>query len=199
MEIIALAYDLCNLFEPDGLSVRLNTIGSPELRGDYLERLREAFQPYADGLDKLGQQHLKANPLRLFDSKSPETQAILDRDAPLISDYISGADREHFEQVQAGLNALDIPNEHDPRLVWGLDYYTRTTLEITSRKLGAQDALCGGGRYDELVKQLGGPDIPAVGFAAGVERLLVVAGDRLKEKITPRHLDAILHPGPESS
>ncbi len=128
---------------------------------------------------------MKANPLRLFDSKSPETQAILDRDAPLISDYISGADREHFEQVQAGLKALDIPVEYDPRLVRGLDYYTRTTFEITSRELGAQDALRGGRRYDELVKQLGGPDIPAVGFAAGVERMLVVAGDSLKEKITP--------------
>ena len=192
VEVIALAYDLCSLFEPQGLTLRLNSIGSPDMRGDYLQRLREIFQPYAADLDQLDRQRLKNNPLRLFDSKNPETQAILDQHAPLISDHISSEDQEHYEEVQASLRALGIPFEHDPKMVRGLDYYTRTTFEITSGKLGAQDALCGGGRYDELVKQLGGPDIPAVGFAAGVERLLLVAGERLQEKVTPRQLDVYL-------
>ncbi|MFB0516104.1 MAG: histidine--tRNA ligase [Candidatus Neomarinimicrobiota bacterium] len=192
VEVIALAYDLCSLFEPEGLTLRLNTIGSPEMRGDYLQLLREIFQPYAADLDNLDQQRLKANPLRLFDSKSPETQAILEQHAPPISDYISGDDQVHYQEVQEGLRALGIPFEHDPRLVRGLDYYTRTAFEIISPQLGAQDALCGGGRYDRLVKQLGGPDIPAVGFAAGFERLLLVAGDRLREKLTPRQLDVYL-------
>jgi len=192
VEVIALAYDLCNLFAPEGLAVRLNTIGSPDMRGEYLQRLREAFQPYAAELDELDRRRLEANPLRLFDSKSLETQAVLDQHAPLISDYIGGEDREHFEEVQAGLKALDLPFEHNPKLVRGLDYYTRTIFEITSRELGAQDALCGGGRYDDLVQQLGGPDVPATGFATGVERLLLVAGESLKEKITLRQLDVYL-------
>ncbi len=192
VEIITLAYDLCNLFEPEGLTIRLNSIGSPEQRGDYLLHLREVFTPYANDLNQLDRQRLERNPLRLFDSKNPETQAILDQHAPLISDYISNEDRQHYEAVQAGLMALGIPFEHDPKLVRGLDYYTRTTFEITSRQLGAQDAVCGGGRYDDLVQQLGGPDIPAVGFAAGMDRLLLLAGERLKEKLTPRQLDVYL-------
>ncbi|UCH09370.1 MAG: histidine--tRNA ligase [Fidelibacterota bacterium] len=192
VEVIALAYDLCNLFEPEGLSIRLNTIGSTEGRANYLAQLQTALEPYAAELSELDQQRLRANPLRLFDSKSPATQALLDEKAPLISDYLTEEDRQNFNDVQDGLKALNIPFEHDPKLVRGLDYYTRTTFEITSQQLGAQDALCGGGRYDKLVSQLGGPDTPAVGFAAGMERLLLVAGDRLKEKITPRQPDVYL-------
>ncbi len=192
VEVIALAYDLCNLFQPEGLSVRLNTIGSPDQRGAYLERLRDAFQPFVDDLGELDRQRLETNPLRLFDSKSPETQALLDQHAPLISDHIAGEDQDHFEAVKEGLKALSISYDYDPKLVRGLDYYTRTAFEITSSELGAQDAVCGGGRYDQLVQQLGGPDIPAVGFAAGMERLLMAAGDRLKEKLTPRKLDVYL-------
>jgi histidyl-tRNA synthetase len=192
VEVIALAYDLCNLFEPEGLSIRVNTIGSPKGRADYLKHLQAAFEPYTAELSELDKQRLKANPLRLFDSKDPATQALLDEQAPFISDYISEEDRQNFSEVQDGLTALNIPFEHDPKLVRGLDYYTRTTFEITSQQLGGQDALCGGGRYDKLVSQLGGPDTPAVGFAAGVERLLLVAGDRLKEKVTPRQPDVYL-------
>lgn len=192
VEVITLAYDLCNLFEPEGLTIRLNSIGSPEQRGDYLQHLREVFTPFAKDLNQLDRQRLERNPLRLFDSKNPETLAILDQHAPLISDYISNEDRQHYEAMQAGLMALGIPFEHDPKLVRGLDYYTRTTFEITSGQLGAQDAVCGGGRYDDLVRQLGGPDIPAVGFAAGMDRLLLVAGERLKDKLTPRQLDVYL-------
>jgi histidyl-tRNA synthetase len=192
VEIIALAYDLCNLFESEGLEVRLNTIGSPEARGEYTATLQQAFQPFLDDLGELDRLRVENNPLRLFDSKDPETQALLDQHAPLITDYISKADREHHAAVQEGLRALSIPFKDDPKLVRGLDYYTRTTFEITAQQLGAQDAICGGGRYDNLVQQLGGPDTPAVGFAAGLERLLLVAGERLKDKVAPRQLDVYL-------
>ena len=192
VEIIALAYDLCSLFESEGLEIRLNTIGSPDARGEYTTILRDAFKPFLDDLGELDRLRVENNPLRLFDSKNPETQALLDQHAPLITDYISGPDREHYSAVQEGLRALNIPFNDDPKLVRGLDYYTHTTFEITAKQLGAQDAICGGGRYDNLVKQLGGPDTPAVGFAAGLERLLLVAGERLKEKVTPRQLDVYL-------
>jgi histidyl-tRNA synthetase len=192
VEIIAMAYDLCNLFESEGLDVRLNTIGSQEARDKYTAILREAFKPFLEDLGELDRLRVENNPLRLFDSKDPETQALLDQHAPLITEYISEADREHHSEVQEGLRALSIPFNDDPKLVRGLDYYTRTTFEITASQLGAQDAICGGGRYDNLVQQLGGPDAPAVGFAAGLERLMLVAGERLKEKVTPRQLDVYL-------
>jgi histidyl-tRNA synthetase len=192
VEVIAMAYDLCNLFESEGLDVRLNTIGSQEARDKYTAILREAFKPFLEDLGELDRLRVENNPLRLFDSKDPETQALLDQHAPLITEYISEADREHHSEVQEGLRALSIPFNDDPKLVRGLDYYTRTTFEITASQLGAQDAICGGGRYDNLVQQLGGPDAPAVGFAAGLERLMLVAGERLKEKVTPRQLDVYL-------
>jgi histidyl-tRNA synthetase len=192
VEVIAMAYDLCNLFESEGLDVRLNTIGSSEARGEYTTILQEAFKPFLEDLGELDRLRVDNNPLRLFDSKDPETQALLDQHAPLITEYISESDREHHSEVQEGLRALNIPFKDDPKLVRGLDYYTRTTFEITASQLGAQDAICGGGRYDNLVQQLGGPDTPAVGFAAGLERLMLVAGERLKEKVNPRQLDVYL-------
>ncbi|MFC1620073.1 histidine--tRNA ligase [Candidatus Neomarinimicrobiota bacterium] len=192
VEIIAMAYDLCNLFESEGLEIRLNTIGSLGERGEYTTILQQAFKPFLGDLGELDRLRVEKNPLRLFDSKDPETQALLDQHAPLITDYISKADQEHYSAVQEGLRALNMPFEDDPKLVRGLDYYTRTTFEITASQLGAQDAICGGGRYDNLVKQLGGPDTPAVGFAAGMERLLMVAGKRLNDKVTPRQLDVYL-------
>jgi histidyl-tRNA synthetase len=192
VEIIAMAYDLCNLFESEGLEIRLNTIGSPGERGEYTTILQQAFKPFLGDLGELDRLRVEKNPLRLFDSKDPETQALLDQHAPLITDYISKSDQEHYSAVQEGLRALNMPFKDDPKLVRGLDYYTRTTFEITAKQLGAQDAICGGGRYDNLVNQLGGPDTPAVGFAAGMERLLMVAGERLKDKVTPRQLDVYL-------
>ena len=179
VEIIALAYDLCSRFQPAGLAVRLNSMGGPEGRGPYLDQLREALAPHAGQLGGLDRQRLENNPLRLFDSKDPDTRALMDRHAPPLAEHLSEEDRSHHDQVRAGLEALEIPFEDDARLVRGLDYYTRTIFEITAAQLGAQDAVCGGGRYDGLVRQLGGPDIPAVGFAAGMERLLLAAGDGL--------------------
>lgn len=192
VEVIAIAHDLCQVLAPEGLALRLNSIGSADVRPAYLQQLRDALRPHGARLNELDRRRLQTNPLRLFDSKDPDTQAVLDQHAPRISDYLSGEDQEHFAAVQAGLEALNIPFEHDPKLVRGLDYYTRTTFEITAGGLGAQDALVGGGRYDGLVAQLGGRDTPAVGFAAGIERLLLAAGERLAQQVSPQSVDVYL-------
>ena len=183
VEIIALAYQLCARFQPAGLAVRLNSIGTPEGRSAYLARLREALEPFAEQLGELDRTRLRKNPLRLFDSKHAVTRSLLDQHAPPLAEHLSADDLRHHDEVRAGLEALEIPFEDDPGLVRGLDYYTRTIFEISSPELGAQDALCGGGRYDGLVQQLGGPDVPAVGYAAGVERLLLAAGDALRDEV----------------
>ncbi len=112
--------------------------------------------------------------------------------APHIADHISQDDLDHHEQVRAGLDAMNIPYDNDHQLVRGLDYYTRTVFEITSGKLGGQDAVCGGGRYDDLVEQLGGKSVPAVGFAAGIERLIIIAGEELKEQAPKPEVDVYL-------
>ena len=124
-------------------------------------------------MSSLDQQRLDKNPLRLFDSKDPKCIELLEDKAPTMYKYISKDDREHFSSVCTMLDALSIPYVHNERLVRGLDYYTHTTFEITSKSLGSQDAICGGGRYDGLVAQLGGPVTPAIGFAAGIERIML--------------------------
>ena len=116
---------------------------------------------------------LSTNPLRILDSKNKDTQLLLE-DAPTLADALSDASRERFAEVQRGLTALGIPFQLNPRLVRGLDYYSHTAFEITSDQLGAQATVCGGGRYDGLISQLGGPQTPAIGWALGMERLLLV-------------------------
>ncbi len=188
IEIISLAYDLCNRFGPD-LTIRLNTIGEPDSRKPFLALLQKSLEPHAAALSPLDRGRLQSNPLRIFDSKDQNTQDLLDRHAPLIHEHVSPADSGHFATVMAGLKALGLPVTHDPKLVRGLDYYTRTTFEIIAAGLGSQDAVCGGGRYDHLVEELGGPSIPAVGFAAGMERLLMAAGDQLAAQVPVSRVD----------
>jgi len=156
------------------LDLRLNSIGDERCRPEYLERLKSALEPYRDQLCKACQDRFHTNTLRLFDCKNETCQAIYDEHAPMIIDHLCTDCETHFQEVTHQLNTLDIPYTIDPKLVRGLDYYTRTTFEITSDLLGSQDALCGGGRYDLLVEQLGGDPTPAVGFAAGIERLIMV-------------------------
>ncbi len=191
IEIISLAYDICGGFSSD-LTVRLNTIGDPSSRSTFLELLRKSLEPHSATFGALDRRRLQSNPLRLFDSKDEHTQDLLDRFAPRIHEHVSSEDAEHFATVKSGLEALGLPVLHDPKLVRGLDYYTRTTFEIISPHLGAQDALCGGGRYDRLVEDLGGPSVPAVGFAAGIERLLIAAGGDLPGRVPPNQVDVYL-------
>ena len=172
-EVISMAYQFFVSMGIEDLTVKINTIGSQDARQEYLKLLKEKLQPHAEELCETCQDRLHRNPLRLFDCKNPNCQALLDQYAPMISDNVSDEDSEHFETVLNLLDQLSIPYIHDKKMVRGLDYYTRTTFEITSTSLGAQDALCGGGRYDKLVETLGGKPTPAVGFAAGFERLLI--------------------------
>jgi histidyl-tRNA synthetase len=164
--------------------VRLNSLGSPDSR----ERWKSVLVPYLrEHLTKLSsdsQRRTETNPLRVLDSKAPEDQEIV-RNAPKILDYFSDEDKQHFESLQEALRAVNIDYVVDPLLVRGIDYYTRTVFEITSPDLGSQDALCGGGRYDNLVEQLGGPPTPAVGFGAGMERLLIALEKVQAEAVQP--------------
>ncbi len=146
-----------------------------ETRQRYLQALEAYLRPVAAGLSEESKRRLEKNPLRILDSKAPEDREIAAQ-APHILDYLSDEDRTHFDDLRRTLDALGTPYTVDKFLVRGLDYYTRTLFEFQGRggSLGAQNALCGGGRYDGLVKALGGGNIPAVGFAMGIERLLLV-------------------------
>ena len=175
VEAIALAWDLLDSLGIQGLALELNTLGSSEDRARYRDQLVAYLQQHRDRLDPDSQDRLERNPLRILDSKNAETQAIL-VNAPTLADALAAESRERFEQVKAGLEALAIPYTLNPRLVRGLDYYSHTAFEITSTQLGAQATVCGGGRYDCLVEQLGGPATPAIGWALGMERLVMLLG-----------------------
>jgi len=155
-------------------TLKLNSLGDLAERPVYVDALRAYFTAHAADLSEQSRQTLSMNPLRVFDSKRPEDAPVLE-EAPVVLDYLSPDAAAHFDRVRSGLDALGIDYVLDPRLVRGLDYYTRTTFEFASHALGsAQNALGGGGRYDGLVEQLGGPaGTPGVGFGAGVERILL--------------------------
>ena len=173
VEAIAIAWDLLADLGVGGLALELNTLGSPDDRARYREQLVAWLEAHRDQLDPDSQARIHANPLRVLDSKHPDTQALL-AEAPSLADALSAESQERFEQVQAGLTALAIPFVRNPRLVRGLDYYSHTAFEITSSQLGAQATVCGGGRYDGLVQQLGGAATPAIGWALGMERLVLL-------------------------
>jgi histidyl-tRNA synthetase len=173
VEAIAIAWDVLADLGVGGLALELNTLGSPDDRARYREQLVAWLEAHRDQLDPDSQARIHANPLRVLDSKHPDTQALLVA-APSLAEALSAESRERFAEVQAGLAALAIPVQLNPRLVRGLDYYSHTAFEITSSQLGAQATVCGGGRYDGLVQQLGGPATPAIGWALGMERLVLL-------------------------
>ena len=179
-EVISIAHNVFKSLKVDNINVRINTIGSADIRGKYIQELKKSLNKFSNDLSETDNKRLKNNALRLFDSKDPICQKILDENAPFIYDYISDKDLNHFNKVLELLDSLNIPYTHDKKLVRGLDYYTNTTFEICSESLGAQDALCGGGRYNKLVEQLGGKPTAAIGFAAGLERLLIVLNNQDK-------------------
>jgi histidyl-tRNA synthetase len=179
-ETISFAISIYRKLGLRNFRVRLNSLASPAARDQWKAALVPYLRQNIATMSKDSQRRTETNPMRVLDSKAPEDQEII-RNAPIILDYLDTEDKEHFESLQNALRAIDIDFIVDPLLVRGFDYYTRTVFEITSSDLGSQDALCGGGRYDNLVEQLGGPPTPAVGFAAGVERLLIVL-QKLREK-----------------
>jgi histidyl-tRNA synthetase len=172
-EVIALATDLLQSLGLRNLSLDLNSVGSSEDRHAYRQALVDYLTPYRADLDPDSQERLSRNPLRILDSKDAKTQAIT-AEAPSILDHLGPTSQRQFEQVQQYLSDLGIAYRLNPRLVRGLDYYTHTAFEIISSDLGAQATVCGGGRYDGLVVQLGGPQTPAVGWALGIERLVLL-------------------------
>jgi histidyl-tRNA synthetase len=165
------------------LEVLVNTVGDAESRRRYAEALREFLLPHRERLGLDSQRRLELNPLRILDTKDPAEREILTA-APALRDYLTDAAREHFAVVTGALERFGVRHRVSERLVRGLDYYTDTVFEIVSRDLGAQDALCGGGRYDELVADLGGPRIPSIGFAIGEDRLIDVLPKAFREGVT---------------
>ena len=174
VEVIALAMYVFNNMGLENLTLNLNSIGSPECRKNYRDAIKDFLEPHFDDLSKTSQERYNNNPLRILDTKSPDEKELL-KGAPDISDYWTSDDKSHFDEVCNLLKKIKIDYQLSPNLVRGLDYYTRTTFEITSNELGAQNAICGGGRYDELVENLGGKPTPGIGFAAGIERLLLAS------------------------
>ena len=158
-----------------GLQVKLyiNSIGCPTCRAAYNKALKDFFQPHLDGLCYDCKTRYEKNPLRLLDCKEEACKEV-NKAAPSILDYLCEECHSHFEEVKACLDLAGIGYEIDPRIVRGLDYYTRTVFEFVSSAIGAQGTVCAGGRYDGLIQELGGNSVPAVGFAAGIERLLIV-------------------------
>jgi histidyl-tRNA synthetase len=171
-ELIQIAYDILKELGLKDLTVKINSIGVTESRENYKKLLREYLQDRKEKLSEESRIRFGANILRVFDSKVESDQQLLE-DAPIMIDHLDDESKNDFEMVKEYLNKIDVPFEVDAKLVRGLDYYTKTTFEIISSKVGSQSALLGGGRYDLLVEQLGGKPTPAVGFAAGIERILL--------------------------
>ncbi len=160
------------------LEVLINSLGSGDTRARYLDALVAYLTPHCDALSEDSQRRLSTNPLRVLDSKVPKDREVA-AGAPKILDFLGEEDAAHFDELQRTLDALGTPYRVEPTLVRGLDYYSRTLFEVQGKggELGAQNTLCGGGRYEGLVESLGGPPTPAIGFAMGIERMLLVMGE----------------------
>ncbi|GIR29802.1 MAG: histidine--tRNA ligase [Candidatus Neomarinimicrobiota bacterium] len=176
-EIIALAWHLLAHFRlTNKIDLQVNSIGTSECRAGYRDALKQFLKPHFDELSEISKRRFNTNPLRILDSKNKKEQTIL-KNGPRISDYYTKDDKEHFNEVKTYLKAMNIPFTINSGLVRGLDYYTKTVFEIISNELGSQDALLGGGRYDSLVETLGGKPTPGIGFAAGIERILLLINE----------------------
>ncbi len=172
-EMIALAMAVLKALSVEGVSLHINSIGCPTCRAEYHKALKAYFAAQEEELCDTCRGRLERNPMRILDCKSPVCSRIAAQ-APLITDYLCEDCAAHFEQVQDYLREAEISFDVDPHIVRGLDYYTRTVFELVSDSLGAQAVVCGGGRYDGLCEEMGGPHLPALGFAMGLERLLMV-------------------------
>ncbi len=173
VEAIAVATDILNALGLENLTLNLNSLGDRADRQTYRDKLVAYLGPYKADLDPDSQERLERNPLRILDSKDARTQEIV-AGAPKLADCLSGSTRERFAAVRQQLGDLGIEYAIDPLLVRGLDYYTHTAFEIQSSDLGSQATVCGGGRYDGLISQLGGPETSAIGWAIGLERLILL-------------------------
>ncbi len=183
VELLVMADQLINeLGIADGVTLQLNTLGDAASRDAWRTALIDYFHDHRDGLSEESVARLDKNPLRILDSKEHEDRGIAFA-APLIDDYLTGKAQDFFGRVTSGLDAAGVAWTRAPRLVRGLDYYRHTAFEFVTDRLGAQGTVLGGGRYDGLMESLGGPPTPAVGWAAGIERLAMLLGERAEEKL----------------
>ena len=172
-EVISLAKSVLDNIGIKNISLEINSIGCPECRKEYHKALKEYFSANAENLCDTCKDRLDRNPMRILDCKSPVCKKIAEN-APVVIDFLCEDCRDHFEKVKAHLEAMQIEYKVNPKIVRGLDYYTRTVFEFVSGDIGAQSTVCGGGRYDGLIGQMGGPKTPSLGFAMGIERLMMV-------------------------
>ncbi|HIZ55671.1 MAG TPA: histidine--tRNA ligase [Firmicutes bacterium] len=176
-ELICLAQSVLGLLNLDDVRLEINSIGCPECRKSYQEALLAYFNAHLDALCETCHDRLRKNPMRILDCKNPECAEIA-KSAPQITHYLCADCQAHFERVQRYLQEMDIAYTVNPTIVRGLDYYTRTVFEFIADDIGAQSTVCGGGRYDGLVELMGGKPMPALGFAMGLERLLIAIESR---------------------
>ncbi len=179
-EVIALARQVLRSMGIEKISLEINSIGCPECRKEYHKALKEYFSANIEALCGTCKERLERNPMRILDCKSPICSEIAAK-APVVLDYLCDDCREHFEQVKAHLNEQNIEFTVNPHIVRGLDYYTRTVFEFVSGDIGAQSTVCGGGRYDGLISQMGGPKTASLGFGMGIERLMMVLQNQKAE------------------
>ncbi|MCL1791840.1 MAG: histidine--tRNA ligase [Peptococcaceae bacterium] len=176
-EVIQLAAQVCQNFGVKGLETQINSLGCPECRAVHREQLLAFLEPKRVGFCELCRSRLERNPMRVLDCKNPECQR-LTQGAPTTFSTLCGDCHDHFDRVQDLLQLARVDYKVNPRLVRGLDYYRKTAFEIVETSLGSQNAICGGGRYDALVEEIGGPPTPGMGFALGIERLLKILQDQ---------------------
>lgn len=190
-EMIIIAYDILKQLGLSSLEVKINSLGIPESRENYKKLLRRFLSNKEEKLSEDSRKRLDTNILRVFDSKAENDREIMEN-APLLLEHLDDDSLEKFEQVKELLLIAGVPFEIEPRLVRGLDYYTHTTFEIISKNVGSQSALCGGGRYDLLADQIGERPVPGVGFAAGIERILLAAENEQCLQIPEPAIDAYI-------
>lgn len=192
-EVIALALDVIVKLGLEGLEVHLNSIGCPKCRPAYQARLKEYLRPHLDRLCDTCKGRFERNPLRILDCKSPECKEVILK-APRMVDCLCEDCKAHFTALTGYLDDMGVTYSIDPFIVRGLDYYTRTVFEIIASQIGAQSTVCGGGRYDGLIEELGGPATPAIGFAMGMERLLMAIDKYARPIPEPSLLEVYVAP-----
>jgi len=193
-ELIVLLAELLEALTVKDLTLHLSSLGTPETRAEYRDELTKYLREHEHSLSSEVRDRIDLNPMRAFDATDTSTRETM-RGAPKLLDRLNPDDAEHFAHVRGLLDDAGVPYELDPSLVRGLDYYTRTVFEFSSEALGAQSGVGGGGRYDRLVKELDGPATPATGWAAGVERMLLAAGDL---PVAAQTVDLFVARGPEA-
>ena len=190
-EVICLGYEFLTSLGITEIALRINSVGCPECRKKHRAALREFLTPKHDQLCDTCKTRFDKNPMRILDCKSPMCQELV-QGAPMMIDYLCDDCKDSFEELKANLTAMEIPFEVDPGIVRGLDYYTKTAFEFVTTKIGAQGTVCGGGRYDHLIEEVGGPPIPGVGFGLGIERLLLLMDANEASFPEPEKLDVFI-------